>query len=130
MRNSTPNPPFAGRRYDRLSGLARLQPNVDRVRIYEARIATQLAGGSAIYCETRRTLYFHDSAEKRIDEAVTRVMQGLGRADRSQPVPLDGEGYFRVARKISLPEEIRAPVISALRLLGVEVGRTSMDAPA
>lgn len=125
------NLPHPGQRDGRLSGLGKLQPNVDPVRIYEARIATRLAGGSAVYCENQRVLYFHDSSEKRIDEAVSRVMQGLGRSLRSQPVRIDDEGYFRVARKIPLQGRAYAAVLSALRLLGVEIERIRMrDLPA
>ncbi|MEA3291916.1 MAG: hypothetical protein U9Q71_06420 [Pseudomonadota bacterium] len=127
----TGNAPHAGQRYGRLSGLGKLQPNVDPVRVYEARIATRLAGGSAIYCERQQILYFHDSSEKRIDDAVSLVMQGLGRPTRSQPVRIDDEGYFRVARKIMLRGRAYSAVISALRLLGVEVKRIGLsDSPA
>lgn len=110
-----------------LTGLVNLQPNVDEVRIYEARIAIQLDCGEAIYCDQLKRLYFFDSSDKPIGATLSSVLHGMGRHTEIQPVLIDEHGFIAVGKRIDLEENTLVPVFAALRLIGVKVTRGISD---
>ncbi len=103
----------------RLTPLDYLMPDVDELRVYEARIAANLNAGQALYSEALERLYFCDNAERSIETTLSQIHASSGEPLRIDTVRLDDKGIFAVARKLSLRAPMKARVYAALRLLGV-----------
>ncbi len=104
-----------------LTPLDCLMPDVDVQRVYEARIATNLNAGQALYSAALGRLYFCDRPDQSIARALEQVFAHGGTVPRFEPVTIDDKGLFAVARKVALDETQRGRAYAVLRLLGVAV---------
>lgn len=110
-----------------LTAVSKLMPDVNEVRVYEARIVIQLDAGEAIYSERLGRLYFCDGPGLPIADTVAAVLRGLGRRANTRPVLIDQKGFFAIARKVDVPAEALVATVAALRLVGADVKGASPE---
>jgi hypothetical protein len=104
-----------------MSGLDKLMPDVDRVRVFESRLVHQLDRGKVVYCTQSCRLYFWEPENGPVRRVVESAFRSLGIVYRDFPVVMDNKGVFNKPRKVPLSLEELSVVGTALRLAGVEV---------
>ena len=105
-----------------MSGLDKLMPDVDMLRVFESRLVLQLDRGRVIYCTRSGLLYFWEpDSGGRVRSIIECALKSLGRAYADAPVAMDNKGVFNKPRKVRLTSDELNVVLAALRLGGVEV---------
>lgn len=103
-----------------MSGIDKLMPDVDMLRVFESRLVHQLDRGKVIYCTHSSHLYFWEPAEGRVRRIVENALVSIGRPYADMPVVMDNKGVFNKPRKVRLSEKELGVVATALRLAGIE----------
>ncbi len=104
-----------------MSGLDKLMPDVDRLRVFESRLVHQLDGGKVVYCTQSCQLYLWEPPDGRVRRAIECALRSLGKSYRDQPVAMDNKGVFNRPRKLNVSGEEMRVVAAALRLAGVSI---------
>ncbi len=104
-----------------MSGLDKLMPDVDRLRVFESRLVHQLDGGKVVYCTQSCQLYFWEPPNGRLRSAIECALMSLGKGFRDQPVVMDNKGVFNKPRKLTVSGQDMKVVAAALRLAGVSI---------
>lgn len=104
-----------------MSGVDKLMPDVDVLRVFESRLVHQLDRGRVIYCTQSALLYFWEAEGGPVRRVIEAALKSLGRGYFDMPVVMDNKGVFNKPRKVPLARDELAVVGAALRLAGVEV---------
>ncbi len=104
-----------------MSGLDKLMPDVDTLRVFESRLVHQLDDSKVVYCTHSGYLYFWEPENGRFRHAIRCALQSMGRPYNDMPVVMDNKGVFNKPRKITLSDAELKVVATALRLMGVTV---------
>jgi hypothetical protein len=104
-----------------MSGVDKLMPDVDRLRVFESRLVHQLDRGKVIYCTHSAQLYFWEPEGGRIRRIIKCALKSTGRVYCDVPVIMDNKGVFNKPRRVRLSSEELAVVGAALRVAGVQL---------
>jgi hypothetical protein len=107
--------------YVTMSGLDKLMPDVDMLRVFESRLVLQLDRDRVIYCTRSALMYFWEPEGGRVRRIIECALRSMGRNYIDAPVAMDNKGVFNKPRKVRLFKEELNTVLTALRLSGVEV---------
>jgi hypothetical protein len=91
-------------------------------RAYEARVALRLNPGHAHYSDALGRLYFVDYRSRSIQSALRAVFAGLNMTFECTLISTDVHGFFSNGYRLPVPDGLRIPVFTALRLMGVTLG--------
>lgn len=111
------HPPF----HVTMSGVDKLMPDVDRLRVFESRLVHQLNRDKVIYCTHSTQLYFWEPENGRVRRIIECALASTGRAYSDLPVVMDNKGVFNKPRKVRLSSDELRVVGAALRVAGVEL---------
>ncbi|KAA3622488.1 MAG: hypothetical protein DWQ08_12765, partial [Proteobacteria bacterium] len=103
-----------------MSGVDKLMPDVDILRVFESRLVHQLDRGRVVYCTHSCLLYYWEPADGRVRRIVENAMRSVGRAYADAPVIMDNKGVFNKPRKVRMSAPESKVVAAALRLAGIE----------
>src|SRR5690606_41994122 len=83
-----------------MSGVDKLMPDVDVLRVFESRLVHQLDRGRVLHCTQSALLYFWEAEGGPVRRGIEAALKPVGRSYCGMPVVMDTQGGRNKPRQL------------------------------